>query len=877
MKFRHIQSQILLIAIVPLLTMAVLAGAYLVMSRHLLLEEKLAEEGQSAARYIALASEYGLLVEDKQALDQIAGQALRDASIVRVAIRNSWDETVVDVHDGPGLYYPDSVVITQPVFTRGTSLASGAGTVELIGMTCITLDHSPTRKRQYSAVAFAAALLAVLLAFAWYAAVQLGRAIAAPVGRIITAMRAIEAGTLDTRVPVAAQNELRELEEGTNRMAKALQEGRDNLEALVRVATQDYARANTELARQNERLAAARETAEAATRAKSAFLANMSHEIRTPLNSIVGFTQLVRRDESALPEKVRTYLNGIAIASGNLFDLVNGVLDLARIEAGKVSCSLEIFNLVELLDDVAEELYPLAKDKGLYIDVVPYIDVPREIVGDRTHLHQVLTNLITNAIKFTHEGGVVVRVLLDQELDEQAVLRFEVEDTGQGIAAADLSRLFQAFEQLDSSMARRHEGSGLGLAICKGLVELMDGQISVESEGLGCGACFWFRIPVRRSESMLTPVAAIDSLVGLRAAVADERLSFRQSVQTHLADLGVEVNAFMNIADMLATENHYDVVLLRCTNPAASPRLCQETAKDGCVVLCGVDANMLKSDALTGQVEARVPMPLRIRILKETLQGLLDPGAAPAGLAPPASVSGSPLAGLRLLVVDDNALNRRFLIELLSIYGPIVMEAESALEAVQCVFRYGPAIDLVLMDLHMPGMDGRDAARTIREAGYTMPIVAVTANALPETRNEALAAGMNDLVTKPVTEQVLLETLRRLLPRLCAGEIVGPDNAGESSDARLGRLQIELRDAFQSHVPQYLIALDELGAAQPDKVQALAHQMAGAAATCYLTEIADAARALERLVIEGGAGPALVERIAALRNVLRETFSDSLG
>lgn len=871
MRFRRIQSQILLIAIVPLLTMAVLAGAYLVMSRHLLLEEKLAEEGQSAARYIALASEYGLLVDDKQALEQIAIQALQDANIVRVAIRNGWDETVVDKHDGLRPYYPDSIVVTQPVFTRGTSLASGAGTVELVGMTCITLDHAPTRKRQYGAVAFATALLAALLAFAWYAAVQLSRAIATPVGRISSAMRAIEAGALDTRVPVAAQNELRELEEGTNRMAKALQEGRDNLEALVRAATQDYARANAELARQNERLAAARETAEAATRAKSAFLANMSHEIRTPLNSIVGFTQLIRRDESALPEKVRTYLNGIAIASGNLFDLVNGVLDLARIEAGKVSCSLEIFNLVELLDDVAEELYPLAKDKGLYIDMVPYIDVPREIVGDRTHLHQVLTNLITNATKFTHEGGVVVRVLLDQELDERAVLRFEVADTGQGIAAADLSRLFQAFEQLDSSMARRHEGSGLGLAICKGLVELMDGQIGVESEGLGRGACFWFRIPVKRSESMLAPAAAIAPLADLRAAVADERLSFRQSVQTHLADLGVEVDAFANVADMLAAANHYDAVLLRCTDPAASPRLCQEAAKDGCVALCRVDADTLRGGTLTGQVEAQVPMPLRTRILREALQGLLDPGAASARPAPPASVSGSPLTGLRLLVVDDNALNRRFLIELLSIYGPVLMEAESAIEAVQCVFRHGPAIDLVLMDLHMPGMDGRDAARTIREAGYAMPIVAVTANALPETRNEALAAGMDDFITKPVTEQALLETLHRLLPHRCAGAVVEPGGAD-----RLGRLQSELRNAFRAYVPHYLTALEEIGTVPSGQVRALAHQMAGAAATCYLPEIADAARALERLAVEGGAGPALAERIAALRNALRHTFSDSV-
>ncbi len=870
MSLRRIRSQILLIAIVPLLTMAVLGTAYLAVSRHLLLDEALQESGVSVARYLAIASEYGLVASDLASLQQTAERVLESDNVERVTIRDVNGNVLVDINDGARLAPEDSLVIERMIYTWVDTL-SGARVNRKIGHATVVLDTRLTQRAQYTAIIYSTGIMLLLVALAWIASVRVSRTIGNPLNRIIAAVRAIEAGELNTRVPLTARNELADLERGINRMAEALQAGRDNLEAMVRTATEDYARANSELVRQNEALAAAREAAEAATRAKSAFLANMSHEIRTPLNSIAGFTRLLRRYEHLLPANAHGYLDGVAVASTNLLELVNDVLDLARIEAGKTARAVERFNLTELLDNVAGELYPQAKAKELYIDVVAFVDVPRELFGDRVHLHQVLTNLVGNAIKFTRAGGVVLRVTLEREHDDALELRFEVQDTGQGIASADQARLFQAFEQLDSSMARAHEGTGLGLAICKGLVELMGGEIGVHSEGVGRGACFWFTVPVERhKEALATDDAA--PLAALRVAVVGERLSFRQSIQAHLADLGIEASAAATLEGLGegTAWGRPDLVALQWQSLRQTRRNVEAVVQAGRQALVfGLHPDAPEAEVLrSAGARAVIGAPLQLKVLRAALLGAVGAAGGAPRAAP--GVHRKVLAGLSLLIVDDNALNRRYLMELLAIYGPTLHEADSGFEAVQRVTGQTPPLDAVLMDLHMPGMDGREATAAIRQAGITIPIVAVTANALPETREAALAAGMDEVITKPVSERLLLDTLYRLLRSDNRLSVLGH---GAVQSERTDALRLALQEMFWERAHEYATALAALSADDTDTVHQLAHKIAGAAATCYIDDVAASARVLEQAALDGSDAAVLQAHLDALRRRLEASLA----
>ncbi len=857
---RSIRSQILLIAIAPLLVMGLIGLVSVATSRHLLLDERLEQQGLAAASYIAIASEYGLLAGDAQALASVARHALADGQIAAVTIEDAAGRQVVQL-TRPGASTLRTVEVVRPIHVWDR--VGSEGTESLIGQTRILLDVAPTRRAQITAIAFSAGLMMVLLALAGYASVRLFRNIAAPVSRIIEAMHAIEEGHLETRVAETAGNELARMERGINRMAHALQTHRDDLEHHVRAATGEYIRANEELERHNEQLAEARSAAEAATRAKSAFLANMSHEIRTPLNSIVGYTQLIRREQSTLPEKVRDHVGNIAIASSTLLELVNELLDFSRIEAGCITQSIESLDLTELLDEVAATLCQQARDKDLYVDVVPYLDVPRRLIGDRAHLHQVLTNLLANAIKFTQRGGVVIRAMTESEPNEETLtLRFEVQDSGKGIAPEDLRRLFLPFEQLDDSMARVHQGTGLGLAICKGLVEMMGGEIGVESDGPGRGSTFWFSVPMHRSAGAADTPQPHPG----RFAVVDERSSFRQMVMGHLHDLGIAVTPVSDLSEIQPATAKLNAIFVRWRADGTSLQRLTEAALPLAerVVVCGLDPDSPQTERLRQRGALFIPAPVRTRTLLQVLGPILAlPDRVEAYLT--AAHRPRPLSGACILVVDDNTLNRTFLAEMLSIHGPEIVQAESGAEALRLLLDRALPADLVLMDLHMPGMDGRQTTRALRAAGIEVPVIAVTANALPETREAVVSAGMDDLVTKPVEEQKLLEAICRRFP--C------PEAPQASPVDETAALRSDLARLFRQEGGKYLGQLDALVLGDPERVRHLAHTISGAAATCYLNEVAEIARELE-MAARRGAG---ADELGSLRAQLRHSLVEACG
>ncbi|HEX5357161.1 MAG TPA: response regulator [Aquabacterium sp.] len=527
----------------------------------------------------------------------------------------------------------------------------------------------------------------------------------------------------------------------------------------------------------NEELATRAEQAEAANLAKSSFLANMSHEIRTPMNAIIGLTYLMARDtRDAL---LRERLDKIDQAAKHLLHVINDILDLSKIEAGKMELEDIEFSLDDLLTRVFELVRVPAHDKGLEL-IVDTDHLPGRMRGDPTRLAQSLINLLGNAVKFTTKGWVRLRGELLAREGKQLHVRFEVQDTGEGIALDRQASLFQAFEQADASLTRRHGGTGLGLALTKRLAEMMGGEIGLHSTP-GAGSTFWFTARLGRVQSA-SEMAAPIALDGLRALLVDDLAEARKALDDRLQMLGMKVDtlesgqAALNKVDAeMAAGRPYDVMLIdwRMEPMDGIDTLRRLSAQLGAgmppsILVTAFDEPEMRQQARMIRCDTVLVKPITASALQDALARVLrqqatrqhtslpDPGDAQARLQ-------NRYAGQRILLAEDNPINQEVACELLTKAGLVVETASDGATAIELVL--SRTYDLVLMDVQMPVMDGLSATREIRaRLGEQLPIVAMTANAFVEDRRSCLDAGMNDHVSKPVDPRALYATLLRWLP-----------------------------------------------------------------------------------------------------------------
>jgi two-component system, sensor histidine kinase and response regulator len=544
------------------------------------------------------------------------------------------------------------------------------------------------------------------------------------------------------------------------------------------------ARDVTQHKRSEEALRLAREAAEAANHAKSSFLARMSHEIRTPMNGVLGMTELLL--ETGLTSTQRKYAETVQRSGQNLLGIINDILDFSKIEAGKLELENVDMDLRRTLEDVVDLLAERAHSKGLELACSIPSGLVTHVRGDPLRLGQILTNLVGNAIKFTKQGAVVIRVASIEETRKSVTMRFEVSDTGVGISPEAQSRIFDEFSQADGSTTRKHGGSGLGLAISKQLVEMMGGNIHVES-ALGAGSTFWFTSTFEKQEVQLqedVASAPMGMLTGVRALILESSAANRGILQSQMSNWGMSNRVASSpdqAVDLLSQASArgapYDIAIIDLGLPgmdalelARTIRARPEISKIRLIMLTRRQVDI--KNARDAGIDACLSKPVRQTMLYECLVNVMagqqqETAAAPAVSQP---ASAAPDDGVRgnILLVEDNLINQQVALGILQIQGYVVTVVNNGREALDAHAQ--GAFDLILMDCHMPEMDGFEATREIRvreAAAHSkrMPIVALTANAMAQDREACLKAGMDDHLSKPFSMATLQDMLDRWMPR----------------------------------------------------------------------------------------------------------------
>ena len=873
-----IKGRISLLALIPVTGIALVLSTYFIHSQLQSLDYALNNHGQALARHLASASEYAVFSGNHEILEALAKQALSEDDVVAVTITDRQGGTLLSRHNNRTAVEKENGqrvrIFSQPIiqqilakldedeafYATEDSISPKQETLGWVAVE-LSLDTLQTEKNESIINSILITLLGIVLSL--LLAIQLGRGLTRPLLRLHRAAEEIQRGNLDIHIKQGSKGEIRTLEEGFQSMATALRKSRKNLQQQIDRATAGLHESIQTVEQQNTELKQARQNALAASEAKSVFLANMSHELRTPMNGILGFTRLIQKTH--LTSEQQDYIETIEKSANNLLHLLNDILDISKIEAGKLTIQESFCSLRGTIDDALSLLAPAAQDKGLELISLFYQDVPETVFTAADRIRQIMLNLIGNAIKFSSASSIVIRTMLEEETDESVLIRISVTDQGIGISAENQRKLFHSFEQLDDSMARQYEGAGLGLAISRSLVELLGGEIGVDSRE-GDGATFWFTIRCRKLQHKQDSLAHVPHFSGYSVSIYDPNETSGLSLMHMLQTLGLDVHQHQHqetLFRQIASGSKIDLVIMATGLGSQDTDILQTLFRkqrdkaDFNVILLVNSVDPVTLLFVRQQYGCLcISKPLRKQEIISALESLFSPHQPQqtAEISTDDNVIAS-LSSYKILVAEDNEINTKLIAHILTQAGASVSLAENGQEAIAC-YKNTP-FDAILMDIHMPVMNGIQAAQRIRgqeEGNEHIPIIGLTASLLDTDRENYFQAGIDAMLVKPADNEQLIALIRKLCTQPASLQraylqISPPVDASTDSPSPM---QTSLTSMLIKEIPDVRVRMQTASdTGDWQQLQEISHKFLGGLGYCDAKELQAVASRLHRCLISG--------------------------
>ncbi len=909
-----LRARMMILILAPTVLIGLLLSTFFVVHRYNDLQRQLEDAGASIIEPLAVSSEYGMALQNRESIGQLISILhRRHSDIVRaISVYDQHNRLFVtsNIQQDPGVLklpndtaFParlsvirqgERMILRTPIISESYSPDESAESDakpnnNMLGYVALELDLKSVRLQQYREIFISTVMMlfciGIALIFGW----RLMRDVTSPIRNMVNTVDRIRRGQLDSRVEGFMLGELDMLKNGINSMAMSLAAYHEEMQHNVDQATSDLRETLEQMEIQNVELDLAKKRAQEAARIKSEFLANMSHELRTPLNGVIGFTRLTLKTE--LNPTQRDHLHTIERSANNLLAIINDVLDFSKLEAGKLILESIPFPLRNVLDEVVTLLAHSSHDKGLELTLNIKNDVPDNVIGDPLRLQQVITNLVGNAIKFTESGNIDVLVEKRAISNTKVQLEVQIRDTGIGIPERDQSRLFQAFRQADASISRRHGGTGLGLVITQKLVNEMGGDISFHSQP-NRGSTFWFHINLDLNPNVLTDRPAMDCLQGKRLAYVEANAAAAQSTLEVLSTTPLEV-VYSPEFSTLSVE-HYDILLMGIPVTFTGEltmqqeRLAKASSMTDYLLLAlpchaQINAEELKHDGAA----ACLLKPLTATRLLPTLTEYCRLNHYAASL-----VMDESKLPMTVMAVDDNPANLKLIGALLEDQVQHVELCESGLQAVERAKQM--QFDLIMMDIQMPGMDGIRACELIRQLPHQQhtPVIAVTAHAMAGQKEKLLSAGMNDYLAKPIEEEKLHNLLQRYKPGPAGSNWIAPPEAPEipinisaTLDWQLALRQAAGKNDLAREMLQMLVAFlpeirnkveEQLVGENPEDLVGAIHKLHGSCGYSGVPRLKNLCHLLEQQLRSGTPEselePEFLELLDEMDNVTREAM-----
>ncbi len=884
-----LRSRVIIYSILPILVIGFFFAGNYMFNRYNQLEQSVIDEGMSIIEPMALAIETPYNSDDVTTVKNVIGYVHRKHSdlIESIAIFDTEGnlfatsnftkdfekfsystDKIVSLYTSIG-YADNSIIMRTPIFSEFLSnqyktwqINRTPGELTIRGYISVKLSTIPTKLSLYSDIAQSVFVILIGLVLALIFAFSLIKEVVEPINRMIKAIYSIKEGQLDTRITGGMYGELDRLRSGINGMAKSIASYHNEMQQNIDQATSDLRETADQLEMQNIELEFAKKQAQEAAKVKTEFLANMSHELRTPLNGVIGFTRQLFK--SQLTPTQFDYLSTIEKSAKNLLSIINNILDFSKLEAGKLSFERIPFSIRDTVDETITLIAPTVHEKN--VDLSAYIDpsIPYLLMGDPLRLQQVILNLLSNAVKFSEKGSVNVSICKSSRNDELAnkntiTIEITVKDTGIGISPSQQQKLFQPFNQANSSISRTFGGTGLGLVITQKLVTLMGGGIFVKSQ-LGKGSVFTTRIPLELAVMPGERSSSIPQMKDLNVLLIDENEWSRESYKKTMEDWNMNVYALSspNSVKNLPIKNFF-ITLLAVKNNQDETELMQWIDMLPNDVPLVVMTNSHDADINVKYLNFGISSYLIKPITSERLLECLNNRKANKNIVVRDSVvkKQEPVRkrSMIALAVDDNSANLKLISTLLSEHITMVDAVDSGSQALElCRTK---VYDIIFMDIQMPVMDGITALKHIREDDLSInkktPVVAVTALAIPGERERLMNQGMNEYIAKPIEESHLMEILDNIsnLANIGSKKIQAVkddflrDEQPELRDPKLAlryssgkkELAKEMLEMFLASVPTLQETINKIDTISVDNLIKVVHKSAGGAAYCGMPKI----------------------------------------